>query len=206
MIKDIQLKNDYFIIESLQKDDIKDGIIFYNSLLSLNKFNPKYIEVKTKKEFEEALLWFSKSNYKNLFISSHGDEENIHLLNDSFNAYDLQDLKLDLKQKRIFMSTCKGGSFLLAKYFIQKNAYSVVGSPDNLPQITTVGMWTTMIIIFERVNNRKVEFREIDTSLTLLSKIYEIKLVYYSFIRSSKKMKEYLYIHNKKRTRNDYEI
>lgn len=198
--------HDYFIIESLEGEDIKDGLIFYNSLLSLNKFTPKYLEVKTQKEFEEALLSFSKSNYRNLFVSSHGDEENIYLLNGNFNAYDLQELNINLKQRRVFMSTCKGGSFLLAKYFIQKKAYSVVGCPDNLPQITAVGMWTTMIIIFERINQNKIDFREINNSLSLLCKIYKTRLAYYSFIRNTKKMKEYLYTHTKSRTRNDYEI
>ena len=199
--------HDYFIIESLNKEDIKDGKIFFNSLKSLNKYEPTYIEVKNRLEFEKAIINFSKSNYKNLFISSHGDEENIILLNENFNAYDLLDLNIDLSKKRIFMSTCKGGSFILAKYFIKKKAYSVVGSPDILPQITAVGMWTTMIIIFEKLHIENTDFKKLDKTLLLLSKIYEIKLSYFSFVRNKKLiMKEYLYDGSNLKKRSNHEI
>lgn len=199
-------EHDYFIIESLNKDDIKDGKIFFNSLKSINKYDPIYIEVKNQAEFEKAIIKFSKSEYKNLFISSHGDEENIILLNGNFNAYDLLDLDIDLSKKRIFMSTCKGGSFLLAKYFIKKNAYSVIGSPDILPQITAVGMWTTMIIIFERLHKENIDYKKLNKSLLLLSKIYEINLSYFSFVRNKKLMKEYLYDGSNSKKRINYEI
>ena len=199
-------EHDYFIIESLNKDDIKDGKIFFNSLKSINKYDPIYIEVKNQAEFEKAIIKVSKSEYKNLFISSHGDEENIILLNGNFNAYDLLDLDIDLSKKRIFMSTCKGGSFLLAKYFIKKNAYSVIGSPDILPQITAVGMWTTMIIIFERLHKENIDYKKLNKSLLLLSKIYEINLSYFSFVRNKKLMKEYLYDGSNSKKGINYEI
>ena len=199
-------QNDYFIIESLNEDDIKDGEIFFNSLKSLLKYKPVHIGVKNKTEFEKALVEFSKSNYKNLFISSHGDEENIILLEENFNAYDLSELYIDLSKRRIFMSTCNGGSFLLAKYFIKKNAYSVVGSPEILPQITAVGLWTTMIIIFERLHKESSDFKKINKSLLLLSKIYNINISYFSFVRNKKIMKEYLYDGNKSKKRIDHEI
>lgn len=202
----MNLKHDYFIIESLNKDDIKDGKIFSASLKSLYRYNPIYVKVKNQEEFEQALIKFSNSSYKNLFISSHGDEENIILQSGSFNAYDLLDLDIDLSKKRIFMSTCKGGTFLLAKYFIKKKAYSVVGSPDNLPQITAVGMWITMIIIFERLNYENIDFKKLNKSLLLLSKIYEMNLSYFSFVKNKKYMKEYQYNGSNHQKRINYEI
>ncbi len=101
----MDLKNDYFIIESLTKEDINDGKIFYDALKSIKKYDPIHKRIKTKKSFEKALVEFSNSDYKYLFISAHGDEENIELINDSFNAYDLDDLEIDLTNRRIFMST-----------------------------------------------------------------------------------------------------
>lgn len=198
--------NDYFVIESLNENDIKDGEIFFKSLKSLNKYNPIYIDVKGKAEFEKAIIKFSKSNYKNLFISSHGDEENIVLLNENFNAYDLLDLDIDLNKRRVFMSTCRGGSFMLAKYFIKKKAYSVVGLPDILPQITAVGLWTTMIILFERFDKENIDFKKLNKSFLLLSKIYEIKISYFSFLRNKRLMKEYQYNGSNNKKRIDYQI
>ena len=65
----MELLHDYFIIESLSENDINDGKIFNDTLLSLGKYKPFYIKVYNKKEFENALLDFSNSNYKYLFIS-----------------------------------------------------------------------------------------------------------------------------------------
>lgn len=202
----MDFKNDYFIIESLTKEDINDGKIFYDALSSIKKYNPILKRVKTRKGFEKALIEFSKSNYKYLFISAHGDEENIELIDDIFNAYDLDDLEIDLTNRRIFMSTCRGGSFILAKYFIKKGAYSVVGSPDDLAQIVATGMWTTMAVVFERLNKGALNFKELDKTLKIMTQIYQINLAYYSFIRNEQKMKGYIYTYNVARQRNDYPI
>lgn len=202
----MDLKHDYFIIESLTNEDINDGKIFYDALKSTNKYNPIHNKVKTRKAFENALIEFSNSNLKYLFISAHGNEENIELIADSFNAYDLADLEIDLTHRRIFMSTCRGGSFLLAKYFIKKGAYSVIGSPDDLDQIVATGLWPTMALVFERLNEDSLNFKELDATLELLTKIYRINLAYYSFIRNKPKMKGYLYSYKTIRQRNDYPI
>lgn len=202
----MELLQDYYIIESLSDKDIKDGKIFFDSLKSLGRFNPIYKMADNLKEFEVALAEFSTSNYKYLFVSAHGDAENILLVNESVNAYDLLEMDIDLNQRRVFMSTCKGGSFLLAKYFIKKKAYSVIGSPDNLDQIVAVGMWPTMALVFERLNQNQLNFSELDKTLKLLAKVYEINLAYYSFIRNQQKMKEYIYALGNGRERKDYDI
>lgn len=202
----MSLKHDYFIIESLTPKDINDGQIFYDALKSIDGYSPTLRKVKTKQEFEKALIEFSKSDFKYLFISSHGDEENIELIKNSFNAYDLEDISIDLNKRRIFMSTCKGGSFILAKYFIKKGAYSVIGTPEDLFQIVATGMWVTMAWIFERLNNGSLNFKEIDKALKLLSKVYQIKLNYYSFLREKQEIKEYSYSHTTTRQRKDYPL
>lgn len=200
------LKHDYFIIESLKESDIHDGKIFFDAVESLNKYGPVYRKVKTQNAFKEALIEFSNSDFKYLFVSAHGSEMTIGLTEGEFGVDDLADLNIDLKNRRIFLSTCRGGSLLLAKYFIKKGAYSVIGSPDDLDQIVATGMWTTMACIFERLNEYSLNFRELNKTLKLLTKIYHIKLAYYSFIRNESKMKEYMYSHNKARQRTDYPI
>ncbi len=199
------MKNEYFIIESLMDGDITDGRIFYDALKK--KHDPVYTKVKNPKQFRQALKDFCDSDYRHLFISAHGDEENIILSNGSFNAYDLEDLSIDLSNRRIFMSTCRGSSFLLAKYFIKKGAYSVTGTPDDLSQVVATGMWITMAIVFERLNKDTSNFPELNRTLKLLAKVYRIPLAYYSFIRNRPaKMKGYLYHHNSLRQRSDYPI
>ncbi len=202
----MNLRPDYFVIESLTEEDINDGKIFYDAIKSLNKYNPIHRRVSTRIEFEEALLEFAKSDIRYLFISAHGDEENIELIEDNFNAYDLADLEINLTKRRVFMSTCRGGSFLLAKYFIKKGAYSIIGSPDNLDQIVATGMWPTMAMVFERLTEDSLNFRELDKTIKLLAKVYEIRLAYYSFIRNKQEMKEYMYSGNLTRVRTNYPI
>ena len=202
----MKLKHDYFIIESLTENDINDGKIFNDAIKSLSRYDPVYKNVKTQNAFAEALIEFSNSDLKYLFISAHGNEMTIELTEGSFDVDDLADLEIDLKNRRIFMSTCRGGSLLLAKYFIKKGAYSVIGSPDDLDQIVATGLWPTMACVFERLNEDSLNFRELNKTLKLLAKIYHIRLAYYSFISNGFKMKEYVYSHNTARQRTDYAI
>lgn len=211
------LKHDYFIIESLMESDVKDGKLFNDTIKTLRrydhvsesftgKYDPVYKPVKTITEFERALIEFSNSDYKYLFVSAHGTDMEIVLAEEIFHETDLEVLDIDLKKRRIFMSTCKGGTRLFAKHFIKKGAYSVIGSPDRIPQIVAAGMWPTRAWIFEGLNEDSLNFDELDETLELSTKIYQINLAYYSFIREEPKMKEYLYSPDTKRKRTDYLI
>lgn len=104
------------------------------------------------------------------------------------------------------MSSCRGGSYLIAKYFIQKGAYSVIGSPDDLNQIVAVALWPTMVLIFDRLNYFEVNFRELDIALKQIVDVYRVTMHYYSFIRDEKKMKEYVYMYDKNRKRTNYKL
>lgn len=200
-----ELIHDFYIIESLKEDDIKDGQIFSDSLDSIKKV-PIYECVESFKDLKKALENFEKSNYKYLLISCHGDEENLELSHEKINSYDLNDLNINFKQRRIFMSSCKGGSYIFAKYFIRNGAYSVVGTPNKLDQIIATGMWTTMLIIFERLSGTVLKYSEINKVSKLMTEVYQITLHYYSFIRNKKQMKEYIYLPGEKRNRKDYQL
>lgn len=202
----MNLKHDYFIIESLQANDVHDGEIFAQAISTIPKYEPVYRKVRNKEAFIEALIEFSNSDFKYLFVSAHGDEMTIYLTEESFHDLDLEDLEIDLKNRRIFMSTCQGGSYFLAKYFIKKGAYSVIGSPDKIAQIVATGMWPTMVCVFERLNKYSLGFSELNKTLNQLAKVYHINLTYYSFIRNRSEMKEYLYTPDKKMKRSDYLI
>lgn len=201
------LIDDFYIIESLENDDIHDGSLFFQCLQSINGFNPVFVNANNLEELEHNLIAFEKSNLKHLFISAHGDEENIDLKNESVNSYDLFDINIDLKGRRVFMSTCKGGSYLLAKYFIKQGAYSVVGTPVDLPQLVAAGMWPTLLFLFGKFNDYNVRFSELNNALKIAAKIYDIPIHYYSFLREQPNMmKEYVYLKNNKRQRTDFEI
>lgn len=202
----MSLKHDYFIIESMPENDISDGHIFCKAIKSTNKYSPIYKPVNTQSEFAEALIQFSNSDFKYLFVSAHGDDMTLELVEGFFDVDDLADLQIDLKNRRIFMSTCKGGSYLLARYFIEKGAYSVIGCPNNLAQIVATALWTTMVCLFERFNQYSLDFNEINKALKYLTKIYHTNLAYYSFIRGESKMKEYKYSYKTARQRIDYPI
>ncbi|MEI6949617.1 hypothetical protein V9K67_20690 [Paraflavisolibacter sp. H34] len=200
------MKNEYFIIESLPKDDIHDGKIFYDALKSSGIYEPIYKVVTSATEFETALKIFETSGCKFLFISAHGDEENITLIDGDYNAYDLADLDLHLPGRRVFLSTCRGGSFIFARYFIKKGVYSVIGSPDDLSQIVATAIWTTMAILFERLNSGGIKYEELNTTMKVLSDVYGIDLAYFSFIRDKPKMKRYFYSSGLERIKEVYNL
>lgn len=203
----MNLLHDFYIIESLTGRDIFDGKILYDALLSTKKFSPIYTVVSNAGEFENALKDFERSTYRYLLISAHGDQENIYLVDDSVNAEDISEMNIELYRRRIFMSTCEGGSTLFGRHFIKKRAYSVVGAPDKLAQIVAVGMWTTMMVVFNSLSDEELNFSELDTTLALMAAVYRIELHYYSFRRKHKnKMKEYIYRPSGKRIRNDHDI
>lgn len=200
------MKNEYFIIESLNPGDIHDGKIFYDALISTGIYNPIYTSVTSIIEFETALKEFESGNYKCLFVSAHGDEENIILVDESYNAYDLAELDINLTGRRVFLSTCRGGSFLIAKYFIKKGVFSVVGSPDDLPQIVATAMWTTMAIIFDKLNAGVIKYEELNTTMQFLSDIYGIDLSYFSFIKNQPKIKQYFYASGLERVKEVHDL
>lgn len=197
------LRHDYFIIESLGPGDIKDGEIFWKGLESLNTYDPIYRPVNTPEEFTAALIEFQNSDYDCLFVSSHGDEVTLDLTGGIYETFDLEDAPVDLQNRRVFMSTCRGGTELFARHFIRKGAYSVIGAPDDLAQIVATGMWVTMAWIFERYQKERLSFVQLNGALAKLAKVYGIELAYYSFMRRKRQMKEYTYFPDKKRNRRD---
>lgn len=201
----MELFHDFYVIESLKDGDIKDGLIFCEALDSIKKV-PKYKSVRNCKEFKNALIDFQDSRYKYLLISTHGDQENLQFTDEDINADDFEDFKINFNQRRIFMSTCNGGSFLFAKYFIRNGAYSVVGTPDKLEQVVAVGMWPTMLIVFERLNHTVLNFSQINKTMKLMSEVYQITLHYYSFIRNKNSMKEYIYLPGIVKKRKDFPL
>lgn len=204
------LKDDYFIIESLGPHDVKDGIVFADGIRSTGEYQPTHRTVNTPEEFEAALIEFSQSDYRHLFISAHGNKKQIGL-NDGgrYNAADLGPLAIDLHGRRIFMSTCKGGSVDFGREFIRKGAYSVIGAPDNIDQIVATGLWVTMVCIFRRFNENRVtaDYEALNNALEQLAKVYYIELAYYSFRRKDKtSMKEYIYFPEADKKRTNYAL
>lgn len=204
----MKLIDDYFIIESLNSDEIKDGNIFFRALkLNEEFFYPTYRRVNNLSEFETALRDFSNSNYKFLLISSHGDFENFTLNDENVNSYDIADMNVNLKGRRIFLSTCEGGTFLNAKHFIKKGAYSVIGTSIKLKKIIAILLWPTLHLLFEKSSYKyEVNFKELDKSLKLLVKMYTIPLHYFSFIRGENNFKEYVYEVGKYRKRINHQF
>jgi hypothetical protein len=199
------MNDDFYIIESISDDEIQDGYVFYKALNSIEGFDPRYTFVNNYSEFVDALEDFSKSDYLYLMISCHGDDKKLYLIEDSVEYDDLDDLTLSYLKRRIFMSSCKGGNLQLAKYFIPNGAYSLIGCPDDIPQIVALVLWPTMLMRFDELNDTVINFEEIDNALAELSKFYRIRLNYYSFIRDNKSLKEYKYNTLGRRVRKNYD-
>src|SRR3989304_8337351 len=69
-----------FIIESLRFDDEENKRFegkFLSQILHLGDKKTIYYYIRTKKELEEVLRLFKKSNYRYLHLSCHGNKSSI---------------------------------------------------------------------------------------------------------------------------------
>lgn len=66
------MRAEVFIVESLGKDDEREGRII-ESILRMGGKHPVYRFVKTRDELEDVIEEFHASKYRYLHISSHGN-------------------------------------------------------------------------------------------------------------------------------------
>ena len=182
------MKNNYgvFIIESLRSDDYFDGEVL-KDILELAKVPVRYEWVETKEELENKLSDFAKSRFRYLHISCHADYEGLRLTNDGIsNEIFGKMTKGKIKNKRVFLSACKGGNRNLASVLIKNGAYSLIGSPNDLHFDKAALFWASFFHVVNEFDDKKMKKAEIRHVLKSCVDLFYIPINYYTYIETKR--------------------
>ena len=176
-----------YIIESLRKNDFKDGKALH-SILKLSKIATVYKWVNTIKNFEVALSNFKKSNLRYLHISCHADETGIEIGKKILFNFEIEKFTAGLlSNKRIFLSVCKGANKDLAsRMIIRNNAYSLLGMPIKLRFDKAVLFWPSFYHLINEIDNKKMKKQSIIEVVKKCVDLFNIPVNYYGRITNSK--------------------
>ncbi|ANL33942.1 hypothetical protein [Rhizobium phaseoli] len=181
----LRTKADVFIIESLDPDDEGNGRFegsVISSILRLHGKQPKYRYVRTREEFEEALVEFGKSRYRYLHISAHGDTEGLCTTNlESVDFDELGDmLRPYLNDKRLFLSACSMVHEDMAAYVIPKTGcFSVMGPEDDIEFHRAALFWASLYHLMFLKDAEKFSRPRLIETLTKVSDLFEVNIKFF---------------------------
>ena len=183
---------DVFIIESLDPDDEGNGRFegsVVSHVLRLHGKKPIYSYVRTREQFEEAVLEFGKSNYRYLHISAHAEPEGMCTTNQDEIDYDelAELLTPHLTGRRLFLSACSMVHEDMAKEIIPKTAcYSVVGPREDIPFTTAAVFWPALYHLMFKFQDTAISHKTLRDNLSRVSDLFDTEIGYFS---KSKKLK-----------------
>lgn len=181
-----------FIIESLKlEDEEKDryeGKIISN-ILELNGKNSKYYYIRTRREFEEIVDIFYKSEYRYLHLSCHGNDAEMATSLDLIPFKDLgRMLHPCLKDRRLFISACEMVNTKLAKNIIpQSGCYSIIGPSKEVAFSDAAILWASFYHLMFNHNYDGMKREELLKYCKRISDLYRVPLNYYGISQSNKR-------------------
>lgn len=185
-------KPEVFIIESLDPDDEGNGRFegsIISRILKLHGKSPKYRYVRTREQFEKAVLQFGKSRYRYLHISAHAEPEGMCTTNQDEIDYDelAEILNPHLRGRRLFLSACSMVHEDLAKEIIPcSGCYSVIGPNEDILFSDAAILWSAIYHLMFSENDRAMNHAALKKHLTNTTKLFNVGISYFS---KSKKLK-----------------
>lgn len=178
-----------FIIESLRSNDFFDGKML-KEILDLSKINAKYVSADTIDELKLRIDEFEQSEFRYLHLSCHADYSGIQLFNENVTNAELENLlKGKIENKRVFLSTCKGGNRDLASRLIKNGVYSLVGTPINLDFDKAALFWASFFHVINKFDDQSMKKIDIKYVLKSCVNLFDIPINYYSFVKNHNKSK-----------------
>ncbi|MGO4470123.1 hypothetical protein, partial [Pseudoduganella sp. RAF53_2] len=141
---------DVFIIESLHPTDEGNGHfegVMLSHVLRLHGKVPEYHYVRTRKQFEQAVVAFGDSNYRYLHISAHGNRAGLCTTNRDDIDYDDLGVMLrpHMEGKRLFVSSCEMvHKDLAASVISESGCYSVTGPTKKIYFSDSALVWASV--------------------------------------------------------------
>ena len=155
-----------FIIESLGRDDEKSGRAegrVIADILNLKGKKAEYIYIRTRRELLAALKEFSKSKFRYLHFSCHGNDKSISTTYDEifFNEFE-RIFKKRLKKKRLFFSSCNVvGERLGEDFFVKSKALSILGPVEPIHFDDSVLFWANFYHLMFNINANGMNSKDI---------------------------------------------
>lgn len=178
-----------FIIESLHEDDVETHRVGHiiEQILLMNDMKPKYKYVETYPELHEAMNEFSKSNYRYLHLSFHGNENSFEAQFGNLPFNQLPQIDHILRGKRVFTSSCKAVNHLnheLADVLLHNTGCkSLIGSYEDISFNDAAQFWSTFYYLCFRDQTGDIKIRREDIvgNLTRLTRLFTLNMNYYSY-------------------------
>ena len=187
------MQPEVFIIESLDRDDEREGEII-QSILRMGGKNPIYRNVKTREKLEDAIEEFHASDYRYLHISSHGNSKAFCFRFGAIKFNDFADLlRAKLKHRRIFVSACKCVNSDFTKLLIPSSAcYSITGPYEAIDFDLAAIVWASYYYLAFRNDQQSMNRKKIVRRLKRLSMLFHANLNYYSPIQGKMRRKRFV--------------
>ena len=156
-----------------------------HQILHLGNIPSKYYFIRTKKELEEVLQLFEKSDFRYLHISSHGTKESLDLALDDIKFKKLGEILYPyLDNKRLFISACSTVNDSLAKsIFLNKKLYSIIGPKKDIFFGDAAIFWASFYHLI--MEDDKMQYDSIRDKISKLSKLFRVPMNYYGKSRNA---------------------
>ena len=183
------MQSDVFIIESLHEEDHLEGRLegeLIEQLLKMGGRNPIYRCVKSYEQFIDAISEFEASQYRYLHLSCHGNESAFGFYFGSMTFEHFVGLIHDkLANTRVFISACEAVNHRLADLLIPSSrCYSLIGPYEPINFNDAAIIWASYYYLAFKNDQKVMDRRFIIRTFLVLTKLYQIKLNYYSISRS----------------------
>lgn len=186
-----------FIIESLNPDDegngrFEGGVISH--ILKLHGKLPEYRYVRTKKEFEEAVVQFGASKYRYLHISTHADSKGMCTTNQNEINFDklASILRPHLKGRRLFFSACSMVNEELAEKIIPTSGCrSIAGPAKDISFTDAAILWPSFYHLMFTDDSDVMKVVKLKEHLKNTSKMFGVSINFFSKLKDKKEFKQW---------------
>lgn len=181
-----------FIIESLaltdeRADRFEGGLL--SRMLQLSGSHPEYMYLRTRREFEKALLLFEASRFRYLHISCHGRKNGIDLTLDSLRFDELGELLAPvLKRKRLFFSSCSVMNRQCAAALLAgSGCLSLLGPSKSIYFDRAAIFWSAFYHLMLRDEARSMKRNHLQRATSMLQHLFGVHMRYFTASARSKR-------------------
>ena len=176
-------KPEVFIVESLAFNDEGKGRFEGKILMDLLRLcgkDPRYYYVRTKRELQEILGFFKRSDYRYLHLSCHGNSESIATTLDDIAFRELGKLlRPCLNNRRLFISACEAVNDDLANALMPTSGcLSIIGPHEDVTFDEAAIVWASFYQLMFSGNFSGMRRRDIKQVLQGLVELFEVPIAY----------------------------
>jgi len=178
-------KPEVFIIESLNFEDEKhnrfEGRII-SQIMALSGKACEYYYIRTEREFQKVLKLFSKSQYRYLHLSCHGDtsHKKLHTTLDCISFDRLSEIMTPyLGNRRLFVSACAITNVFLGKALMPNSScYSIMGPDEDIGFNDAAILWASLYHVLLSTGAKTLTHSVLLAKAQEVANMYRVHLTY----------------------------